>query len=93
MPRIMKQFVVDIFYNDKPYTVQQVLDYINQFPNGLEDNEKIKRAVEQSSAKLQAVMKTYGLTVHQILQKKTSPAGTAIANVALEHANEVIKAI
>lgn len=70
MPRIMKQFVVDIFYNDKPYTVQQVLDYINQFPNGLEDNEKIKRAVEQSSAKLQAVMKTYGLTVHQILQKK-----------------------
>ena len=93
MPRIMKQFVVDIVYNNKLFTVQQLLDYVNQTAEGRGNNEKVISIIEQSNVKIQAVMKSYGLTVHNILQKNASPAGKAMADAALEHANEVLKVV
>jgi len=91
MAKIMRQFVVDSFYNDKLFTVQQAIDYVKSTGEGLESNEKISKLVELTQQRVQQVMNSYGLTVHSILKKTSSPAGKMMAAVILEHQNEMLK--
>lgn len=91
MTTIMSQFIVDIYHNNKLYTIQQVLDYVNKTIEKCPGDEKIRAIGEETKTKIQAVMNSYGLTVHSILNKSDSPAGKTLTRVAYEHCNDVIK--
>ena len=91
MARIMKQFVVDSFYNDKLFTIQQAIDYVKSTGEGLESNEKAMKLIELSQQRVQQVMNSYGLTVHSVLKKTATPAGKMMAAVILEHQNEMLR--
>ena len=91
MTTIMSQFIVDIYHNNKLYTVQQVLDYIDKTIEKCPSDEKVRMIGEDTKAKIKRVMDSYGLSVHSILKKSDSPAGKMMSRIAYEHCNEVIK--
>ena len=84
MPRVMNQFIFDITHNNKLYAVQQLIDFITKSSEG---KDEIK---EQSIARANQIMKSYGLTVHSIANR-TTPAGKAFAQLAAEHCEQLIK--
>jgi hypothetical protein len=91
MTTIMNQFVVDVYHNDKLYTIQQVLDFIDKTAEKCPGEGKITEINDSAKKQVGQIMKSYGLSVHSIVKKTGSPAGKIMSQLVYEYSNEVIK--
>jgi hypothetical protein len=94
MTIVRDSFATGVYHDDKQYTPQQVIDYIEQ-TSGEEygDPQKIDALKEQSQAQVQVIVDEQELALDQILQRSTSEAGKALSDLILKHCDEVIELI
>lgn len=84
-------FAVGVYYHNQEYTPQQVADYIaNTSGEGFADPKRIQALIQESNGKFQSSVKTHKLTMDQLLQAETSPAGKELAELTLSHCDKII---
>jgi len=87
-------FAVGVYYYNQQYTPQQVTDYIaNTSGVGFADPQGIQALIQESQGKFQSSVKTHKLTMEQMLQAETSPAGKELAELTLSHCDKTISLI
>ena len=85
---------MDVSHYNKPYTPQQVADYIaNTNGESFADPAQLQVLIAESQARLQSAVEEHKLTMDQILQKETSPIGRVLAELTLQHCDKVIALI
>ena len=87
-------FAVGVYYYNQKYTPQQVTDYIaNTSGEGFANPQRIQALIQESQGKFQSSVETHKLTMDQMLQAKTSPAGKELAELTLSHCDKTIRLI
>lgn len=88
------EFAVSIWYDNKPYTPEEVLKYVGAAQTDqFGDKEEFKKLRSSSLTKAREIINKYGLKNPQILTKESSEAGNSLAELVLQHCDAGIDLI
>lgn len=88
------RFAVEINYNGREYTIQEVLKYIKDTSGeGFADPQKLAALREESSGKVRELVEKHRIDPQQPLRKTGSPAGKDVAELVLQHCDSTIHLI
>lgn len=91
---VRSEFSVSVYHHNKTFTPNQVAEFITgATTTQFADSVKIQELIAESQNKLGQIVAEHHLDLNQELQSETSPAGKQLAELVLNHDDEVINLI